>query len=144
MTGKVRVRAEVLAQLLAEARQTPHQECCGFLAGRDGVITKILPAANALASPTSFEIAPMELFRLVREMRAEELEHLGIYHSHPAGENVPSPRDRERAFYPDVAYFIVSPRIDIQDGIRAFSIREGNVAEITVEVMDVGTRKPKS
>jgi proteasome lid subunit RPN8/RPN11 len=120
--------------LLDEARRVPAEECCGLLAGRDGLITAILPAVNALASPREYEIAPEELFRLTREIRAAGLELMGIYHSHPAGENRPSQRDVERAYYPDAAYFIVSPRPDAPEPIRAFSIRNGRVSELTIKV----------
>jgi proteasome lid subunit RPN8/RPN11 len=109
MAQSVRVLADVVAQITEEARRDPGVECCGLLAGRNRVILQVLPARNALASPTAFEIAPAELFRLFCGMRERRVDHLGIYHSHPRGENVPSPRDIEQAFYPDVAYFIVSP-----------------------------------
>ena len=135
MVKAVRVHTEMIARLLEEARANAREECCGFLAGRGGVITAVLPARNELASSTAFEIAPAELFRLVREMRAQKLEHLGIYHSHPAGDNFPSPRDIERAFYPDVAYFILSPHLDAAKPVRAFSIRESRVNEFTVKVV---------
>jgi proteasome lid subunit RPN8/RPN11 len=46
----------------------------------------------------------------MHEIRAARLELLGIYHSHPEGENKPSPTDIARAFYPDAAYFIISVR----------------------------------
>jgi proteasome lid subunit RPN8/RPN11 len=61
------------------------------------------------------------------------LEHLGIYHSHPTGENVPSPRDIERALYPDAAYLIVSSQPRAARPVRAFTIREGNVNELVIE-----------
>src|SRR5712692_1095837 len=133
MPDTVRVRAEILERMLAEARREPAMECCGLLAGRDGVISAIFPAANALSSATAFEIAPADIFRAFHEMREASLEHLGIYHSHPRGENTPSPRDMERAFYPDAAYFIVSPRRDAVRPIRAFSLRDGGVREISIE-----------
>jgi len=133
MGETVRVRAEVLAGMIEKARREPQVECCGLLAGRGGIISRIFPARNMLASPTAFDIAPEELFRLFREMRAGGLEHLGIYHSHPASDNAPSPRDIERAFYPEVAYFIVSPRPDALRPVRAFSIREGHLTELTIE-----------
>jgi proteasome lid subunit RPN8/RPN11 len=96
-------------------------------------VTAIFPAGNLQGSASEYEIAPEELFRFFRQMRAAGLEHLGIYHSHPAGENLPSTRDIERAYYPDVAYFIVSPRADARQPVRAFSIRDGVVAELEVE-----------
>ena len=135
MAGVVRVRAEILARLLEEARRDPTVECCGLLAGSDAVIAAIFPAQNALASATAYVIAPGELFRMFREMRAAGLEHLGIYHSHPAGGNWPSPRDIERAYYPEVSYFIISPAPAARQSVRAFSIREGRVSELTIEIL---------
>ena len=135
MAGVIRVRAEVLERLVAEARRSPGEECCGLLAGREEAITAVFPARNALASPTAFEIAPEELFRLFREMRAAGLEHLGIYHSHPAGGNAPSARDIESAYYPEAAYFIVSPAQGEARAVRAFSIRDARVTELRIEVV---------
>src|SRR5712692_588130 len=112
MEHVVRIRREVVSRMIEEARRDQTLECCGVLGGRGGVISAILPARNALASPSEFEIAPEELFRMFRELRASHLDHLGIYHSHPAGDNAPSTRDIESAFYPDVAYFVVSPLPD--------------------------------
>jgi proteasome lid subunit RPN8/RPN11 len=63
----------------------------------------------------------MDLFRLMREIRAAGEEFVGIYHSHPAGENRPSARDLELAYYPEVAYVIVSPRgVAAQSGAGIF------------------------
>jgi proteasome lid subunit RPN8/RPN11 len=132
MADSVRVRAEILKEMLLHARREPEIECCGLLAGRDGVITAIFPATNALSSATAYEIASRELFQLFRSLRAEGLTHLGHYHSHLSSENVPSPRDIEQAGYPDHAYFIVSPRADALQPVRAFSIRDGAVWELDI------------
>jgi proteasome lid subunit RPN8/RPN11 len=132
MADSVRVRAEILKEMLLHARREPEIECCGLLAGRDGVITAIFPATNALSSATAYEIAPRELFQLFRMLRAEGLTHLGHYHSHLSSENVPSPRDIEQAGYPDHAYFIVSPRADAPKPVRAFFIRDSGVREIEI------------
>ena len=135
MTARIRIAGELLPQLLTRSCQESSREVCGLLAGREGVITHIVPATNAAADPaTSYEIAPEELFRLMREMRAARLELLGIYHSHPNGTNQPSPRDIERAYYPDAAYLIVSPLAAAARPVRAFSIRDGRVTELEIQV----------
>ncbi len=110
-------------------------ECCGLLAGLSGVITKVFTAKNALESPTAYEIAPQELFQLFRRMREEGLDHLGHYHSHPASENIPSPRDIELAYYEHEAYFIVSLLPGAPHPVRAFSIRDGQVEELKIEIL---------
>lgn len=116
--------------------QNPAQECCGLLAGHDGEITCLFPATNAAINPaTSYEIALPELFQLMREIRAAGLEMLGIYHSHPNGKNEPSPRDIAWAYYPDVAYFIISPLPEAPRPVRAFSIRDGGVTELEIQIV---------
>lgn len=132
MSEAVRVSGKMLRQLVEQARREPEIECCGLLAGSGGVISVVLPARNALASPTAYEIAPEELFSLFRRIRELGLEHLGIYHSHPATDNVPSPTDIQRAFYPEATYIIVSLRPDAPRPVRAFTIRNGAARELTI------------
>lgn len=73
----------------------------------------------------------------MREMRAVGLDLLGIYHSHPNGKNEPSQRDIERAYYPDAAYFVVSPLAEAPHPVRAFSIRDGRVVELEIHIETV-------
>ncbi|MCL4524076.1 MAG: M67 family metallopeptidase [Acidobacteria bacterium] len=125
----MRIKKETFKRMAEEARKSPQQECCGLLAGRDGVISEIFPAKNALESATEFEIAPAELFRIFRAIREAGLEHLGIYHSHPRGPATPSARDVERAFYPEAAYFVIAGET------RAFEIRDGKVEELRIKIV---------
>ncbi len=119
--------------MLEAARADSTHECCGLLAGRDSTITTVFAAHNALASATAYEIAPNELFAIFREMRAQNLEFLGIYHSHPHSENIPSATDVARAYYPDAIYFIISTILDAPTPIRAFRIRDGRFTELEIE-----------
>jgi [CysO sulfur-carrier protein]-S-L-cysteine hydrolase len=135
MDDLVRIGRAVFDRLLGEARANPNVECCGLLAGREGLIYTVLPAKNALQSSIAYEISPEELFALFRRIRSEGLEHLGIYHSHPKGENFPSPRDLEHAFYPDAAYLIISPTVGASCPIRAFRIIEGRSRELSLEIV---------
>ena len=136
MRDSVRVESTVLRQVQNHAQQDPLNECCGMLAGRDSVITRTFLASNAAKNPaTEYEIAPKELFQLTREIRAAGLELLGIYHSHPNGQNEPSARDIEQAYYPDVVYFIISPQQDAEKPLRAFSISDGQVSELEIQAL---------
>jgi proteasome lid subunit RPN8/RPN11 len=134
MAGEIRIRAEILDEMIRHARREPDVECCGLLAGRDGVITKSFPTVNALASATVYEIAPQELFQLFRRLREEGLEHLGHYHSHLHSDNYPSARDIAQAYYPDQAYFIIWPQAAASRLVRAFLIRDSDVQELKIEV----------
>jgi proteasome lid subunit RPN8/RPN11 len=141
MSDAIRIRQEIIAAICEHARETPQVECCGLLASRDGVITRAFRATNAAHDlATSYEIAPEELFRLMRAIRAAELTFAGIYHSHPNGVNEPSARDIAQAFYPDAAYFIVSPHAELSKAaapnhVRAFAICAGKVEELQLEIL---------
>lgn len=134
--SSIRTVGIVVSRVIDEARRWPKEECCGLLAGHNGVITHVFPAENVAADRAkSYEIAPREVFRLMREFRAMGLEFLGIYHSHPNGENAPSARDVELAYYSEEVYLIISPRSDAPKPVRAFSIRDGRVAELDIQVV---------
>jgi proteasome lid subunit RPN8/RPN11 len=129
----IRVQDGVLFALQAHAQGEPRHERCGLLAGREAVITRVMHAHNIASDPaTQYEIAPAELFQLMREIRGAGLKLLGIYHSHPHGANEPSRTDVARAYYPDAAYFIISPDADAAQPVRAFAIRDGVVSELQV------------
>ncbi len=133
VSDTIRIARPILTKMLEESRRNPTHESCGLLAGKDAAITAIFPAHNSLASPTAYEIATRELFSIFREIRAQGLELLAIYHSHPTTGNFPSPTDVARAYYPDAAYFIVSPAPNAPNPIRAFRIQNKIVTEVSIE-----------
>ena len=133
----IRIRREVVSLIIAHARSLPSEEVCGFLAGREGTITCAFAAKNIAANATAaYDVAPKEIVEKMREIREANLEFLGIYHSHPSGANEPSPTDIELAAYPDAASFILSPRADVAQPIRAFSIRDGIARELKIEFVE--------
>ncbi len=135
MNLRIPVSGDVCADLLEHARRDAAAECCGLLAGRDGVITDVFPAVNVAADRAKgYEIAPRQIVDMMREFRERRLEFLGIYHSHPNGKNEPSARDIELAYYSEAIYFIISPLADAPKPARAFSIRDGRVTELEVEI----------
>jgi proteasome lid subunit RPN8/RPN11 len=133
VSPSVQIRTDVLASLIVHARRDPRIECCGLLAGPAGTITRAYPAENVANDPsTAYEIAAREIVHVAREIRTAGLELLGLYHSHPNGKGEPSPTDIAMAGYPDAAYFIILPGADLERPVRAFSIRDGQVAELEV------------
>lgn len=89
-------------------------ECCGALIGRveaDGKeVVRLAAAVNRRTDdPHRYLIAPDDLQRLEREVRAAGLELVGYYHSHPDHPAAPSAFDADHA-WPWYSYVIV--RID--------------------------------
>ena len=138
MKRAVRSRRKVFGQILEHARRQPHRECCGILAGRDNVITRAFPAKNVAADPVrNYVIAHTEIVRLTGEFRERRLDFLGIYHSHPnwLDANEPSPKDIALAYYSEAIYFIVTPRPYATMPVRAFSIQNGRVTELEIQLL---------
>ena len=138
MKRAIRSRRKVYGQLLEHARRQPHRECCGILAGQDRLITKAFPANNVAADPVrNYQIAPKEMVRLMGELNRRGLEFLGVYHSHPhwLDTNEPSPKDIALAYDSEAIYFIVTPRPYATTPIRAFSLRDGRVMELEIQVL---------
>jgi proteasome lid subunit RPN8/RPN11 len=117
---------EMLAQAVAELPN----ECCGLLAGRDVRVTHRYPLTNALASPNQYESDPKEMFVAMKDMRQKGTDLLGIYHSHPTSEPVPSRTDLVRNWYgPDVVFMIIS-LMRVEPRVRAWRLFETSYEEV--------------
>ena len=132
------IRRELWEEMLAHARGTAPEECCGLLGGRGPSASSVYPLRNVAADRrTAYEAAPEELFAAQRRMRAAGEELFGIYHSHPrACDPVPSPADIKLAFYPSAVYFIIGFDEAGCGVLRAFRIseKEGRWERAEVEI----------
>ena len=139
----VQVLRSIYDAMVSHALDERPNECCGLLAGTNGVITRIYRATNvAEVKRVRYDVDPTELVRIFTDMRATDVEHLGIYHSHPNSEPRPSATDRKLAAY-DVTYFVISLKSRAKPSVRAFRIckqsptdEEAEVREETVEIVD--------
>ncbi len=131
----MRISRRLHDEIVAHAREDAPNECCGLLGGRDGEITSVHRAENLFASPLRFEVAnPVKLLNRIEDS-GEEL--AGIYHSHTRSEAYPSQTDVNLARgWPDPLWFICSLADADEPVVRAFAIRDGNVAEVELEVAD--------
>lgn len=118
---------------MEHARQEYPNECCGLLAGRGARVERVFRGQNADRSPYTYRLDPREQLGFFKEMDADGLELLGIYHSHTQSPAYPSRTDVAKAFYPDAVYVIVSLRDGSQAvgplEMRAFRIKDGAVSE---------------
>ncbi len=69
--------------------------------------TATQPWATDLDKTRRYWIAPEDLLATMREAREQDLEVIGVYHSHPDHPSVPSDCDRQLA-WPSYSYVIVS------------------------------------
>jgi len=95
----IRIEAEPWATMVAHARRTYPNECCGAMLGAtDGeqkLVRIALPLENAFAGAQAarYELRPEDLRAADRAARERQMDLIGIYHSHPDCDAYFSPTD---------------------------------------------------
>ncbi len=122
-------------QIIAQAQAEAPNECCGLLSGQDGTANGIYPMTNIHQSPVSYQIDPREQFAAFKDMRKQETELVGIYHSHPHTEAYPSATDVRLAYYPEAAYLLISLQDPSRPVMKAFRIIENRIQHEKLEII---------
>jgi proteasome lid subunit RPN8/RPN11 len=130
--------------LVAHAGAEWPNEACALLAGHAGgdegngrwTVTKVYLVPNADPSPTFYFIDAKAQLAAMNEMDDNDWDLVGIFHSHTFTEAYPSQTDVKLAEpYPDPAYLILSLADRQAPELRAFSVRDGQVNEVKIEVV---------
>ena len=115
-------------------------EACGLLLGPlggngepTGMVSEARPCRNADASAITYTVDSRDMLAAMRAAEARGHEIVGVWHSHTHTEGYPSPTDVRQAVDPAWLYVIVSMRDQIPM-LRAYRIRAGEIAEISVEL----------
>jgi proteasome lid subunit RPN8/RPN11 len=124
--------------MVAHARRDHPDECCGVIAGRDGVATRMFEMENAERSPTGFTFDSAEWLKVYRAIDDADEDVLVVYHSHTATEAYPSRTDIGIAQIPEAHYLLVSTRDPETTEIRSYRILDGVVTEEPVRVVEAG------
>jgi len=98
------VKQSIIRQAQAE---TPI-ESCGYLLGKDNVVTENYAMTNIDHSEEHFSFDPREQFTALKYARQHGLRILANWHSHPASPSRPSEEDKRLANDPNIRYAILS------------------------------------
>ncbi len=128
----MKIPQNIIDQLIAQARQDAPNETCGYLLGREDVVTENYWMENVDHSPEHFSFAPKDQFAAFRYARSKGLRILANWHSHPASPSRPSQEDLRLANDPAIRYAILS----LHEGIHlnSFRILNGRVADKEVHL----------
>ena len=124
----IRLPKEIAEEMVQHAREQSPRECCGMLAGKNAVITKLFKIKNIAQRMDEYELDPLEQVNAFEEIDRLSLKLLGVYHSHPNHPCYPSGLDIRQAFYPGTLFFIISLE-DTTFQLKAFTMCEGSVEE---------------
>ena len=133
----LRIRRDLVDEMVAHARRDHPDEACGVIAGPEGSDRpeRFIPMLNAARSPTFYEFDSGDLLRLYRELDANDEVPVVVYHSHTATEAYPSRTDVSYASEPYAHYVLVSTRDPDADELRSYRIVDGEITEEPVEIV---------
>jgi proteasome lid subunit RPN8/RPN11 len=131
--------AAVYAQMVSHCYDGVPLEACGLLAGpkgqgEDAKATVCYPTRNAAKSSRVYEVHGLDYRDADDDAEANDLELLGVFHSHTHTDPYPSPTDVAAALFPQWHYVLVSLR-DEAPMTRSYRIVDGKIAEEPVVVI---------
>jgi proteasome lid subunit RPN8/RPN11 len=134
----LRIRQDLYDKIVAHARADHPDEACGVLAGPAGSDRpeRFIPMTNAARSPTFYEFDSTEQFQVWQQMDDNDEEPVVLYHSHTATEAYPSRTDASYASEPGAHYVLVSTQDPQKTEFRSYHIRNGNITEEPVTVVE--------
>jgi proteasome lid subunit RPN8/RPN11 len=124
----------ILDTIYKQAEQEAPLEACGYLAGKEDIITTHYKMTNVDRSETHFSFDPREQFQVIKTIRNRGLEIIAAYHSHPESPPRPSKEDIRLAHDSSIIYVIVS----LENGEKtcdAFIIKDGTVTSEPLEII---------
>jgi proteasome lid subunit RPN8/RPN11 len=131
---ELEVAGSEVAQIVAWVRAALPFEACGLLVGRahaDGRVTVVraVLARNATDEPAQdrYEVHPEDFLASDRAARADGLDIVGVWHSHPDSAARPSRTDLERA-WPGWSYLIVGRAAHADLHVRSWRVDEDGAA----------------
>lgn len=128
----LRLRTQVLHEMIGHAYDGLPDEACGLLVGHPGTgeVVRFVPTRNAAESSKVYSIDGLEQMKAERAAEAEGLELVGVMHSHTHTTAYPSPTDVAQAEWIDPAWhFVIVSLRDDAPSTRSYLIVDGVVTE---------------
>ena len=127
------IEDHVVELIKFEAQNTYNEECCGFLFGNDENenrrILSALPVDNKQEDGRrKFLIDPLDYMKAEEKAEKGGVKLLGVYHSHPDCDPIPSEHDLSQAL-PFFSYIIVSVFQGKVKELRSWQLNENNEFE---------------
>jgi [CysO sulfur-carrier protein]-S-L-cysteine hydrolase len=123
---------EQLQEMTAYVHAYAPLEACGLLAGKNSQVEKIFFVQNQAQSPVRYVMDPIQQLHAFEWIESNDMDLLGIFHSHPAGPETVSPTDIAEAAY--AVTYVILARVDSEWRVRGFWIENGDFREVSLYV----------
>ena len=134
----IKMRKADYETILAHAKKEAPVEACGLIAGHidgaDKIVRKVYILTNTDHAEEHFTLDPREQLAAIKDMRANGLEQLGNWHSHPVSPSRPSDEDKRLAYDSTASYLILS-LMDGKPVLNSFHVEnnEATKEELVIE-----------
>jgi proteasome lid subunit RPN8/RPN11 len=129
----LKISEQLAGRIRAHGVETYPYECCGAILGRDDEgareVLDLMPLANRRDdSPRNrFEVTSEDVRVAEKTARAQNLDLIGWYHSHPDHPARPSEYDRDHA-WPWYSYIIISVQSGQPSDMNSWRLRDDRSA----------------
>ncbi|PAF49918.1 hypothetical protein BKH41_01045 [Helicobacter sp. 12S02232-10] len=129
---------ELYNDLIAYAQSNYPNECCGYFLGKQDKITlqnqveELFKIKNIHQNPQHFfMLSPQDQLNALQRAKKQNLEIIGIFHSHPFNKAYPSKEDLKYIYDPRQSYCIIS--LQNEPNIASFRITKEKICEETIK-----------
>ena len=133
--NRIKISRQVVEAMIDHSHRELPYECCGYLAGKHGILVRHYEMTNVDKATDHFSMDPEEQFAATKDIRNQGLHLMGVYHSHPENPARPSEEDIRLAYDQDISYFIVS-MAGAEPDVKSFRIWKGEVFAEEIERVD--------
>lgn len=120
--------------IIDHARADAPNEACGLIIGRQNRVTEIIRIPNSATDPLhQYRMDEKALVTALSSLETQGLALFGIYHSHPAGDAIPSQTDIRQATYPDTPYLIIGLKYGTAS-LAVWKMRRGQVDAVPLHI----------
>ena len=124
---------EQYQKMIAHVESHLPLEACGLLAGHDSKVETVLKVANQAQSDVRFVMDPIEQLNAFEWIDSNNMELVGIFHSHPTGPESVSPTDIAEAAYAVV--YVIFARVGGAWRARGFWIEDNEFREVLLQII---------
>ena len=125
-------------EMVSHAKSELPIESCGYLAGVNNEVHAFYPMTNIDKSHEHFSFDPKEQFAVVKKARADKLNLLSVYHSHPETPARLSEEDIKLLNDPTMIYVIVSLKDDEAD-VKGYTLNKPDDKTVEIEQVVIET-----
>jgi proteasome lid subunit RPN8/RPN11 len=127
------LQQKYISQMIEYAIELLPEEACGLIFGKNDEVFKIFYIENEYHSPVQFRMNPQQQLEALIWGEENNMDIMGIFHSHPKGPSHPSDTDLMQ-FYFSESMMVILSLLDTKWQCKAFKVENKKYKEILIQI----------